>query len=77
MDSARVVPGRLIRVWNKGHEKNDPNDDFHYTLWVEDANGKNERCIILTPKMLAEADQLAKDNPEDLTEKSFIQNVID
>ena len=89
---AVVKMGRLVPVINQNNKKRqeilvdtndsvvsyDSLDDYIlYAVWVEDVDGKQERCILLTPTMLAEAEQLAKDNPEDVTERSMLQDLID
>ena len=50
---------------------------FFYVVWVEDADGKNERPLVLTPKMLEYAEVIAEANPEDIPQKSIIQDMLD
>ena len=83
LDDCRVVPGRIIRVLDKkktdydgdGFEDNTKN--VKYVIWVEDANGKNERALMFTKEQLEFAEKLACDNPEDIPKKGFIQDLID
>jgi len=84
LDDQRVIPGRLIRVIDKakpgvvdddGYE--DMTKNILHMVWVEDANGKNERVLAFTPLSLMAAEQLAKQNEEDIPKKGIIQDLID
>jgi hypothetical protein len=44
---------------------------------VEDADGKNERCLLFTDKEIEAAEKRAAANQEDLTSKGFFTNIID
>ena len=75
IDEVRVKSGRLIRVWNTLHKKNEKKG--YVSVWVEDANGTNERCLLFTEKELERAELRASKNLEDLTSKNFITDLID
>ena len=75
IDQVRVKAGRLIRVWNTLKKKNE--NKGYVSVWVEDANGKNERCLLFTEKEIARAELRASKNVEDLTEKGCITDFID
>lgn len=75
IDKVKVKAGRLIRVLNtlrKGNAKED-----YISIWVEDPNGGNERCLLFTEKELEIAAKRAEKNPEDQTSKSFIRDLLD
>jgi hypothetical protein len=44
---------------------------------VEDANGRNERCLLFTPAQLRVAEERARKNREDLPKKDRLFDVID
>jgi Tol biopolymer transport system component len=72
-----VKAGRLITVWNT-EKKAFSNSKDHYTsVWVEDEDGENERCLLFTKKEIERAEYRALRNPEDLTEKGWWSNLID
>jgi len=75
LSSARVKAGRLIPVYNKGHKG--PAKMAYISVWVEDANGKNERCLLFTENELRCADERAQKNKEDLPKKGFLVNLFD
>ena len=75
IDSVRVKSGRLIRVYNTPKKKNE--NDGYVSVWVEDANGKNERCLLFTEKEIERAESRSKKNIEDLTNKDFLTDLID
>jgi hypothetical protein len=84
LDDGRVIPGRIIRVLNKAKpgvrgedEYEDHTKNILHMVWVEDANGKNERCLAFTPETLKNAEDLAKANEEDIPKKGLIQDIID
>jgi hypothetical protein len=77
LTSSRVVAGRIIPVWNT-ERKAFSNAKKHYlAVWVEDACGGNERCLLFTDKELERAEHRAQQNPEDLTKKSWWTNALD
>jgi hypothetical protein len=75
LSSGRVVAGRIIPVYNKFRKATA--DQVYYAIWVEDADGKNERCLLFTDTMLKAAEELAKKNVEDIPKKSWIADMMD
>jgi hypothetical protein len=75
IDQVRVKAGRLIRVWNTLKKRNE--NKGYVSVWVEDADGKNERCLLFTEKDIARAELRASKNVEDLTKKGCITDFID
>lgn len=75
IDNVRVKAGRIIRVKNK--MKKLAANPVYYSVWVEDADGNNERCLLFTEKELQKAEDRASKNLEDLTEKSFFTDIFD
>ena len=49
----------------------------YVSVWVEDADGKNERCLLFTEKEIARAEERSKNNSEDLTTKGFFTDLTD
>ena len=72
---AKVVKGRLIEVDNK--DRKFGSAESYIAVQVEDENGSNERCILFTVDEIKKAHERAKKNPEDLTEKGFITDLLD
>lgn len=72
---SKVVKGRIITVENK--ERKFGASDTYYAIQVEDDKGRNEQCLLFTSAELKKAQERAKRNPEDLTKKGFITNLID
>jgi hypothetical protein len=75
IDQVRVKAGRLIRVWNTLKKKNE--NKGYIAVWVEDANGTNERCLLFTEKEIQRAELRASKNVEDLTDKGFFTDLVD
>ena len=76
-DKGTVKNGRLIEVWNS-KRKNFSNANTSYlAVWVEDADGKNERCLLFTHNEIKKATDRAEKNKEDLTEKKFLIDILD
>jgi len=48
IDKVKVKAGRLIRVWNTEKRKFSNAKPTYISVWVEDADGTNERCLLLT-----------------------------
>jgi hypothetical protein len=71
----KVVKGRLITVDNTNRIFGSA--DSYIAIQVEDADGGNERCLLFTDAEIAKAEERAKKNPEDLTEKGFFTNLLD
>ena len=77
IDKVRVKAGRLIRVWNEQKAKFSNAAPEYVSVWVEDADGKNERCLLFTYHEIQVAEERATKNLEDLTEKSLLNDIID
>jgi hypothetical protein len=77
IDKVRVVKGRLIRVSNLSRPGFSNAAKEYVAVQVEDANGKNERCLLFTANQIAEAEVRARKNREDLTEKGFLSDLFD
>jgi hypothetical protein len=77
IDKVKVKSGRLIRVWNTEKKKFSNASAKYVSVWVEDADGKNERCLLFTEKEIARAEDRSKNNSEDLTSKSFFTDLTD
>lgn len=77
IDKVATKAGRLIKVQNTKKAKLSNANDIYWAVWVEDANGKNERCILLTDNELKKAEYRAEKNKEDLTKKGVLTNLID
>ena len=75
IDQVRVKAGRLIKVWNTLKKKNE--NKGYVSVWVEDADGTNERCLLFTEKEIQRAELRASKNIEDLTDKNFLTNLVD
>lgn len=75
IDQVRVKAGRLVRVWNTFKKKNE--NKGYVSVWVEDADGKNERCLLFTEKEIERAELRASKNLEDLTDKGFFTDLAD
>lgn len=75
IDKKRVKAGRLIRVENTNRRSNAATE--YFSLWVEDANGKNERCLFLTSKDLERLEHRSERNKEDWTKKGILVDVLD
>jgi len=71
----RVVAGRLIPVENK---KKFPSAKSNYiSVWVEDADGSNERCLLLTERELKNIEYRSRRNKEDIPKKFKLTNLFD
>ena len=75
IDKVKIKPGRLVRVYNTEKKKNENNG--YVSVWVEDANGKNERCLLFTEKEIQRAELRSTKNIEDLTEKNLLTDLLD
>ena len=71
----RVVAGRIIPVCNLGRKPTA--STTYYAVWVEDADGKDERCLLFTNKELDRAEKRASKNKEDIPAKSLLTNMLD
>ena len=72
---AKVVKGRLIEVDNTDRKFGSATS--YIAVQVEDEDGSNERCILFTQDEINKAQERAKKNPEDLTEKGFFTKLFD
>ena len=77
IDKVRVVMGRLITVENTKKAKFSNANDTYKAVQVEDYDGGRERCLLFTDKQIDAAEKRAARNPEDLTKKGFIVNLLD
>ena len=75
LDQVKVKQGRLIRVQNT--ERTFGSADVYIAVQVENADGSNERCLLFTEKELEAAQERADKNKKDLTNRSFITDLLD
>lgn len=73
----KVKAGRLIKVKNKLRKKFSNAAFTYHALWVEDADGLNERCWLLTEKDIKKMDYRSSKNKEDWTNKGFWTDIWD
>ena len=77
LDDVAVKAGRLIRVFNTERKAFSNANPKYIAVFVEDADGENERCLLFTESQIAVAEARAKRNPEDLTEKTWWTDLKD
>jgi len=77
IDKDVITNGRIIRVWNTMKKTFSNANKMYYAIWVEDSNGKNERCVLFTENEIKRAEYRASKNKEDLTKKSLLANMFD
>ena len=77
INKIKIKSGRLIKVWNTNKSKLSNAKPWYISVWVEDSNGKNERCLLFTPKEIEMAEFRASQNIEDLTNKNFFVDLMD
>lgn len=77
IDKSVVKAGRLIRVENTNIPKLSNASKEYYSMWVEDANGKNERCWFLTSKDVERLEYRSQRNKEDWTKKGILVDILD
>lgn len=77
IDRVKAKAGRLIKVWNTQKKKFSNALNRYIAIWVEDANGENERCLLFTQHEIDRAEHRAKQNPEDLPKKNFLTDIFD
>lgn len=75
LDQVKVKQGRLIRVQNT--ERTFGSADVYVAVQVENADGSDERCLLFTEKEIQAAQERADKNKEDLTNRSFITDLLD
>ena len=77
LDDVVVKAGRLIQVWNQNRPKFSNAAKVYWDVWVEDADGGNERCLQFTDAEIKRAEYRASRNPEDLTSKHLLIDLTD
>jgi hypothetical protein len=77
IDKSSVKAGRLIKIENTNMPKLSNASKEYFSVWVEDANGKNERCWFLTAKDVEMLEKRSLKNKEDWTKKGIITNIMD
>ena len=77
IDKVKVKAGRLIKVENTATNKFSHAAKEYYSLWVEDANGFNERCWFLTGSDVEKLEARSLKNKEDWTKKGILTNLVD
>ncbi len=77
IDKVKIKMGRLVKVWNTDKAKLSNASPLYISVWVEDADGGNERCLLFTPNELERAEYRASQNMEDLTNKTFFVDLAD
>ena len=77
LDKTTIKNGRLIQVWNDKRPKFSNANKVYWAIWVEDANGKNERCLLFTDNEIKRAEYRASRNEEDLTKKNLLVDILD
>lgn len=75
--SAAIKSGRIVEVENTNRPKFSRANKRYFAIWVEDSDGQNERCLLFSKAEILAAEHRAIKNPEDLTKKSWIQNLLD
>ena len=75
LDQVRIKKGRLIRVQNT--ERTFGSAEVYVAVQVENADGSNERCLLFTEKEIQAAQERADKNKEDLTNRSFLTDLLD
>ena len=75
LHDVEVVAGRLVPVYNKKRHHKAKN--YYYSVWVEDHHGGNERCLLFTGKEIEAAEKRSCRNPEDLTRKGWLTDMLD
>lgn len=77
IDKVRIKSGRLIKVWNTEKKKFSNAKPSYVSVWVEDADGSNERCLLFTEAEIQRATARAEKNQEDLTQKNLFTDLLD
>jgi len=77
VDKVSIKAGRIVKVKNTYRPKFSHADGEYFAIWVEDADGKNERCFLLTDDEMAELEHRSLKNKEDWTKKSFWTDMAD
>lgn len=77
IDKTTIKNGRLVQVWNDERPIFSNSAKTYWAVWVEDASGKNERCLLFTDDQIKAAQQRAEKNKEDLTKKNLVIDLLD
>lgn len=77
LDKSTIKNGRLVQVWNDDRKEFSNANKTYWAVWVEDAKGNNERCLLLTDAEIKRAEYRASRNQEDLTKKNLITDLLD
>jgi hypothetical protein len=77
IDNVTVKNGRLIQVWNTLRPKFSNAKKKYWSVFVEDADGGNERCLLFTDREIKNAEYRASKNEEDLTSKNLLIDLLD
>jgi len=77
IDDVSVKNGRLIKVKNTKRPKFSNANVKYVAVFVENANGSKERCLLFTENEIKNAEYRASQNKEDLTKKSFWVDLLD
>lgn len=67
--------GRLIRVRNSQARAFSNESREYISVWVKDSKGS--RCLLFTDSEIDRAEQRADRNQEDLTQRSWISQLLD
>jgi len=73
--ATKVKAGRIILVENKN--RHFAAKEYYSSIWVEDEDGSNERCLLFTERELNIAERRAARNVEDIPKKKAITNFFD
>jgi hypothetical protein len=77
IDKVVVKAGRLIRVENTNIPQLSNAKKTYFALWVEDTDGSNERCWLLTDKDVEKLEYRSQRNREDWTKKGIVVDWLD
>ena len=77
IDRVKAKAGRLIKVWNTLIPKLSNANKRYVSVWVENADGAGERCLLFTENEIAKAEYRAKQNAEDLPAKDRLVDLFD
>jgi hypothetical protein len=87
IDKVEVKMGRIIRVRNTnkpkipesfGADREHPNcADIYHSIRVEDADGTNERTLLLTDSDLNKIETRSQKNKEDWPKVGLLRDMID
>lgn len=71
----KIKAGRIERIQNTDSQLN---ESTHYNrIWVEDADGSNERPLFLTDNELGAISERTQKNKEDWGKKGWLTDIID